>query len=358
MKTYRFFSLCLLVLILVGTPAMGSVLDSNRMENMGQRAALTAMSELQFSKGDWNILALTNAGRAVVDGQTTERAISGITEITGLQNGDGTLYQVNRAEWKPLWFYFYDKKSGKGVYLEPDEAFYTMSDSELQQLPYDEAFSTNNLVTVNLDQMLADPDVANVTLKSLGGNSGAIVPMSNCWAIGAPYDLMSAAMLHDHLCPGVTAGYFIAKYVEKALPITEGTSYTVISCPNWCKDDAFPVLWDVTPGKKGPVMIQLASDDEEAFKAKYNISPAGIIVRWDSREKTGTGIAVGFQWDECTPWNGPSWAYNHATSVEMMEYLSTPGKYVKIVEEFDVDQTTLNDLKNPANNPYKVIGML
>lgn len=346
------------VLLLTGAPAAPVPPEADRMEHLGQRAALTAMDLLEYARGDPDILVLTSAGRSVVGGQTTERAISGITDVSGQRNSDGTLYQVNRPSWRPLWFYFYDKASGQGLYLEPDETCYSLSDAELEQLSAGEVFSTIALVTVNLDMMLADPDVANETRKALGQNAGAVIPMSNCWALGAPYDLMTAAMLHDHLCPGVTAGYLIAKYAEEALPITDGTSYTVISCPNWCKDDAFPVMWDITPGKTGTIVQQLSSDDEDALKAKYNTSPAGIIIRWNSTARAGQGIAVGFDWDECTPWTGPSWAYNHAASVEMMEHLATPEKYVSAMEEFEVNQTLLADLRNPANNPYEVIGML
>jgi formylmethanofuran dehydrogenase subunit E-like metal-binding protein len=67
--------------------------------------------------------------------------------------------------------------------------------------------------------------------------------------------------------------------VEETMPVSEGTSYVVISSPHWCKDDTFPLLCDITPGKGGPILTDLAKTDEETLKAKYNTSPAGIIVR-------------------------------------------------------------------------------
>jgi formylmethanofuran dehydrogenase subunit E-like metal-binding protein len=90
---------------------MAALPDGNRMEKIGQRAACTAMNQLQFTKCNPNVIVLTNSGRAVVEGHTTERAISGITEVSGLQNGDSNLWVVNRPDWKPLWFYFYDRES-------------------------------------------------------------------------------------------------------------------------------------------------------------------------------------------------------------------------------------------------------
>ena len=115
MKNFLKILLALLIACMICTPVTAGLPDGKRMDEIGQRAAWTAMNELQFSKGDFNVVVLTDAGRARVEDQTTERAVSGITEVSGLQNGDNTLWIVNRADWKPLWFYFYDKKSGKGV---------------------------------------------------------------------------------------------------------------------------------------------------------------------------------------------------------------------------------------------------
>ena len=346
---------------MIFSPAIAAQVDSDRMNDLGQRAALTAMEELNFEYGDPDILVVTDAGRVLVDGQTTEKAISGITKVSGLQNGDGNLYQINRAEWKPLWFYFYDKESGKGLYLEPDESYYELNQAELADLSAKDAFLDAEPVTVDLDQMLADTDDGNKTMSALGQNN-ALMAISNYWAYGAPYDLMTVAMLHDHFCPGVTAGYMIVKYAEEEMPITDGTSYTVISCPIWCKDDAFPILWDITPGKKGPVLIPLSDSDEEVLLEKYNTSPAGIIIRWNSREKTGQGIAVGFNWDDCMgpfqPWTQPSWGYYPKITENMLNYLDEPEEYVSTIYDFDVNETTLAELKDPANNPYEILGML
>ena len=55
------------------------------------------MDLLKFKAGDENILALTNAGHALIKGKTTERALSGITDISGLRTGDGNLFQVTPA---------------------------------------------------------------------------------------------------------------------------------------------------------------------------------------------------------------------------------------------------------------------
>ncbi|ABN56708.1 MULTISPECIES: FmdE family protein [Methanoculleus] len=346
----------ILLVCLLCFPAMAALPDADRMDELGQRAALTAMDQLKFSKGDPNVLVLTNAGRAVVDGQTTERAVSGITKVSGLQNGDNTLWQVNRADWKPLWFYFYNKKSGEAVYLVPDEASYTKSPAELKATPLLKTFSKVVVVTGDLNKMLADTEVGNATMKDLG-DASSLVPIANAWAHGAPYDLMSCVMLHNHFCPGVSSGYLLATYVEQEMPITNDTSYVVISCPMWCKDDIFPILWDLTPGKGGHYIFPLSGEDEQALTEAYGTRPAGIFIRWDGQQKTGRALALGFQFDS-TPWTGPSWGEKPTRTVEMVQNIGNPGDYVTVMEEFEVNEQMLADLKNPANNPYEVVGML
>ena len=342
--------------IIRNLPSSPALPNAERMDELGQRAALTAMDQLKFSKGDPNVLVLTNAGRAVVDGQTTERAVSGITKVSGLQNGDNTLWQLNRASWNPLWFYFYNKKTGKAIYLEPDVACYTKSSADLKATPLPETFSKVVVVTGDLETMLANTEVGNATMKDLGGAS-SMVPIANAWANGASYDLMSCVMLHDHFCPGVSSGYFLAKYVEKEMPITAGTSYVVISCPKWCKEDVYPILWDLTAGKGGQHISPLSEEDEAAMTEKYGTRPAGIFVRWDSKQKTGRALALGFDFDS-TPWTGPSWGQKPSQVVDMVKNIGNPGKYVRVMKEFSVDEQMLSDLKNPANNPYRVAGML
>ncbi|NMB78935.1 MAG: hypothetical protein GYA23_07545, partial [Methanomicrobiales archaeon] len=297
MKNYTIILSGILIGCLICAPVLAALPDGNRMENLGERAAQTAMNELGFTTGDTNVVVLTNAGRAVVNGQTTERAVSGITDECGLQNAENTLWVVNRPDYKPLWFYFYNKNSGKGLYLEPDTAFYSRSESDLSTITISDTFSKNVVVTGDLNQMLANPEIGDKTMKDLGSNSG-VVAITNAWAHGAPYDMMTAVMLHDHFCPGVSSGYILAKYVEEKMPITDGKSYVVISSPTWCKDDVFPMLWDLTPGKSGQYRYAISDADQEKLALKYGTRPAGIYILWDNEAKTGHAMLLGFRFDE------------------------------------------------------------
>jgi formylmethanofuran dehydrogenase subunit E-like metal-binding protein len=350
--------LYLVVAVVLCTQAVTASPDADHMEALGEFAATIAMDELGFEYGSPDVVVLTDAGRAVVDGQTTEKAISGITKISGLQNSDNTLFQINRADWKDLWFYFYDKDTGKGLYLEPKESYFKLSDGAVESLSPENAFSTISPVTGDIYQMLDDTNAGNATQKALGGNAFSLLSLSNGWAYGAPYDLMYAASLHDHFCPGVSSGYIIVKYVEENLPLTDGGSYTVISNPTWCKEDLYPTLWDMTPGKGGVASsVVFTDEDEEYLTNEYEIRPAGIFVLWDRQSNSGKGIALGFQFDE-TEWTGPSWGEKVYMTAEMVQNLDNPGDYVKVMKEFTVDRDMLSELNDPLNNPYEVIGMM
>jgi formylmethanofuran dehydrogenase subunit E-like metal-binding protein len=349
----------LLVALVLAVPVSAALPDADRMDEIGVRAATTAMDQLQFTKGTADVMVITNAGRALVDGQTTERAVAGITRVSGLQNGDNTLWVVNRADWKPLWFYFYNKQTGKGLYLEADTSFYTKSDADVSAIPASATFSTNLLVTGDLEQMLADTRIGNQTMEKLGGNAFSLVSITNGWAHGAPYDLMAAAMLHNHLCPGILGGYLPIKYVEKVLPITDSSSsYTYITTSTSCKEDAYPILWDLTPGKGGAIIKTLSDADKKTLTEKYGASPGGIVVRWDSKTKTGTGIVFGsVSKTNTTPYTGPEWGAKPYSVLKAMETIDQPELSVKTLRKFTIDEVSFATLKS-ADNPYVVIGDL
>ncbi|QXO95779.1 hypothetical protein KSK55_05155 [Methanospirillum purgamenti] len=347
---------------------ISALAEDDLMYDLGSRAAEVGMDLLNFEPGADNILGLTNAGHAMVKGKTTEHALTGITDVSRLSNGNNNLFQVNRPNWKPLWFYFFNKDSGMAAYMEPDAAFYSMSTEDRKSLAADKAFSQISLMQVDLDKMLANPNEGNTTFnkKKFSGNEFSLIGISNVWAAGAGYDFMNAAAFHDHLCPGVTSGYMIIKYVEKVMPITNQSAetYIDIGCPNWCKEDAYQMIWDSTPGKNSMYVMALSPEDEAAVKAKYGIRPAGIIVKWNSVSLKGKGIALGFDFDTISQelgvanWTGPAWAPKLVQDIGMMDYVDKPESAIKTLKEFEVDEKLLTELKTAGNNPYKVLGMI
>lgn len=362
----RFIVLALLLAMLTGAvQAQDSI-----MKDLGSKAANSAMTDLQFENGDANILALTNAGHAIVDGKTTQGALTGVMDESGCNVGDGNLFQVLRPYWKPLWFYFYNKGTGEAVYMQVNSKALNMSPEEFEALPTDQIFSKISKANVNLEYMLNHTEEGNATFdeKAFAGNEFSLVGMSNVWAQpGATFDFLQSTAFHDHLCPGVTSGYMLAMFVENKMPINNITteSYKVIACPQWCKDDLLQMRWDATPGKSGMFVMALTDTEKKALNAKYNQSDvAGIYIRWNDTAKEGDALVLGFNWtrarelDGTASYKGPSWAPKLIEDVRLMEYWDQPELVVSIIKEFKVDADTLAQMQNAGMHPLKVAGVL
>ncbi|MDQ1262148.1 MAG: hypothetical protein QG575_1329 [Euryarchaeota archaeon] len=362
----RFMALALLLVMLTGV----AIAQDSIMKELGTKAANEAMTDLLFKKGDANILALTNAGHAIVDGQTTEGALKGVMEESGCNLGDGNLFQVLRPYYKPLWFYFFNKNSGGALFLQVNSKAMNMSSEDFRALPTDQIFSIVSKANVDLEYMLNHTDESNATFdkKAFAGNEFTLVGMSNVWAEpNATFDFLQYTAFHDHLCPGVTSGYMLAKFVENKLPINNITteSYKVIACPQWCKDDLLQMRWDATPGKSGMFVMALTDTEKKALNAKYNQSDvAGIYIRWNETAKEGDALVLGFNWtrarelDGSAGFKGPSWAPKLIEDIGLMEYWNQPQSVVSIIKEFKVDAGKLAQLQNAGMHPLKVAGVM
>ena len=351
----RFIVLALLLAMLTGVVlAQDSV-----MKDLGSKAANAAMKELAFKKGDANILALTNAGHAIVDGRTTQGALKGIMDESGCNVGDGNLFQVLRPYWKPIWFYFYNKATGEAVFMQAESKSLNKSLDEFKALPDDQVFSKISKANVDIEYLANHTDEGNETFNKMAfnGNEFSLVGISNVWARGASFDFIQSACFHDHLCPGVTSGLFLAEYVEEKLPINNITaeSYKVIACPNWCKDDLLQMRWDATPGKSG--MFVMALTDTEK-KAVPNI--AGIYIRWNDTAKSGDALALGFNFSaaKLPQWTGPSWGSKLYQDIVLMDYVDKPETFITVIKEFNVDAAKLANLQNAGMHPLKVAGVM
>ena len=351
----RFIVLALLLAMLTGVV----LAQDSIMKDLGSKAANAAMTELGFKKGDANILALTNAGHAIVDGATTQGAIKGVMDESGCNVGEGNLFQVLRPYWKPIWFYFYNKATGEAVFMQVDSKALNKSSEDFKALPTDQIFSKISKANVDIEYLANHTDEGNETFNKMAfnGNEFSLVGISNVWARGASFDFIQSACFHDHLCPGVTSGLFLADFVEEKLPINNITteSYKVIACPNWCKDDLFQMRWDATPGKSG--MFVMALTDAEK-KAVPNI--AGIYIRWNDTAKSGDALALGFNFSavKLPQWTGPAWGSKLYQDIVLMDYVDKPETFITVIKEFNVDAAKLANLQNAGMHPLKVAGVM
>jgi formylmethanofuran dehydrogenase subunit E-like metal-binding protein len=347
-----------MVLLLALVPGL-ALADNALMEELGSKAAKAAMQDLNVEKGDANVLVLTSAGHAIVDGQTTQAALKGLTSESGNSIGDANLFQVLRPHWKPVWFYFFNKATGEAVFLQADSKALKGSLDEFKALSNDQVFSKISKANVDLDYLANHTQEGNETFdkKAFNGNEFSLAGISNVWARGGSFDFIQDAAFHDHLCPGVTSGLFIAKYVEEKLPINNSTSesYKVIACPNWCKDDLLQMRWDATPGKSG--MFVMALTDAEK-KAVPNI--AGIYIRWNDTAKEGDALALAYNFSAVAlpTWTGPAWGSKLHQDIVLMPYVDTPEAFITVLKEFKVDAAKLANLQNAGMHPLKVAGVM
>lgn len=296
---------------------------------VGKRAAVEAGRLMGGKPAD--LLVLTNAGFAVIDGDTTEACLDGLSEATGCTLGRGNLLAVHSAREKPLWFLFFDKVSGKAVYCEPDPLF-----------PSTQPFKRLASENIGKNRLLADPGSwnAKVRAKVFGGNEFSIVTIANVVAEGVPFDFVQAVLFHDHLCPGVTSGYLIANYLSSHLPLrSPAERYYIIALPPWCKDDALQVLLNTTPGKSGLAVIPMNDADKETLIPEAK-NLAGIYIRWDGKSKTGDGLVLGFDFDKAAAMSGNDmnkgfpWESRLKLDLWFSRYLDQPDLFVSVIKQF------------------------
>jgi len=345
-----------MVLLLALVPGL-ALADNAVMEELGSKAAKTAMQDLDVEKGDANVLVLTSAGHAIVDGQTTQAAIKGLTAECGNSIGDGNLFQVLRPHWKPVWFYFFDKGTGEAVFIQANSQALNKSAEEFAALSDDQVFSKVSKANVDIDYLQNHTDEGNATFSgAFNGNEFSLAGISNVWARGGSFDFIQATCFHDHLCPGVTSGLFLAEYVEEKLPIinTSTESYKVIACPNWCKDDLLQMRWDATPGKSGMFVMALTDTERNAIPGV-----AGIYIRWNDTEKQGDALVLAYNSSAVkTGWTGPAWGSKLASDVALMDYIDNPDAFVSTIKEFKVDASKLAQMQSAGMHPLKVAGVM
>jgi formylmethanofuran dehydrogenase subunit E-like metal-binding protein len=114
-----------------------------------------------------------------------------VIDISGCTPGKENLIDVKSPPWKPLWFSFFNKRTGKAVYLKVNANATGFEIQKKDEIDIDH-------VLVNIDTW--EPGVFDHML-----------PIANMWAHeNSTYIFMKAVELHDHLCPGIFSGFLVA----------------------------------------------------------------------------------------------------------------------------------------------------
>jgi formylmethanofuran dehydrogenase subunit E-like metal-binding protein len=260
-------------------------------KSVGRKAATEALSMIMKkshrSPDTRQLIALSNAGYAEINDESTMAALDGLSEITRVSRGANTLVEIHSAPRVPLWFAVFDKKSGYCAYLQvdPEQTAKACNAAKLFSIRSVEKIDTDYLYQKDT---FPAPDTST-GYQAFGGNEFRIVTIANAVAVGVPASFVRAFEFHDHYCPGVTSGVVMANFVKANFQATSTESWFVQGLQPWCKEDALMVLLNATPGKSGYAVTYPNATGVNDFS-----KPASVIYHQAGSSDPWQGLILGF----------------------------------------------------------------
>lgn len=366
MRRKVFLPVLLVVLFVFPVMALAGTEPVSPFYQVGVSAGELALKELGVEKGDSDLLAMTDAGYAMPGGKTTEGAVDGIMAATGCTIGKGNLLMIQRNKYKPLWFAFYNKKTGDLLYLQIDKSVAGKTAADVKVMGDKDLFAYNVKENISFDNLSKHAKAweGKMSNKIFCGNEYSLMGIATLWAHpNCTYDFLQTVSFHNHMCPGVTSGFLIVKYLDKHLPLGPGQSYKIIACPNWCKDDAFQILLDTTPGKRGLTVMNLTDEQKKQLPTEAQ-NVAGIYIRWDDQAKKGDALVLTYSFDQASKLAGvtaagePGWLKKLRTNVGLLDSLDRYEEAITVLKRFTVSESDLAELQSAGVNPLVMAGVL
>lgn len=289
------------------------------------------MKALQVKKGDPGLCVVTDAVYVRLQGEGCGRYVDLIQEETGCSVGKGNLLFLHRPATYPLKIVLFSNDTKACVAICSEAG-------KWESEKYDISMET-----------LSKKDAWEKIGSPLAPDGFAVATVCHAWSAGAPEDLLKCAEFHGHLCPGVTAGYMIARFIMEHYPIKKQDQYRWIAGPVNCKEDAVQVLLDLTPGKKTLFAQKLTKGEQERLTQK---KAAGILVVWNRKAKRGKGIVLGFDWTKAPEKD------KLVKLLNMLRHVDSPEKFVPVIKEFDVTLPIMERLTAERTNPYEWLGLM
>ena len=320
--------------------------------------SLDMMKNTGASPEHGNLIVITNAGYAEVNGGSTQEALDGLASVTGASRGRNTLLEIHSEPLKPLWFAIFDKYSGYCAYFEIDSSKATEI-TDNATLPEPDIFSTVSMERINAKHLFEHPSEYQTKFdnKIFGGNEFRIITIANTISAGAPAYAVRVLEFHDHFCPGVTSGILTAQYIKARFPSDSG--YFVHSVDPWCKDDALMVMLNATPGKKGYAAYY--PDDADRSKRNTELRDASTIVyRLNGKTDRWEGLVLAFSWAETSCAETGNSIIDKLCMLQWyLERLDKYDDFVKVLKEFQLPEgVTPQDLARPTVDPLARIFQL
>jgi len=332
----RHRSAVLLTLVLLILQAF-IVLPGIAMAATLQEITTESLAALDVKSGTPDLLVLTDAPYVRIDKASALPFLDTVQQATGCTVGKGNLLFFQRSQQHPLRFLLMAKQSGKAVIISRDN----------------DTWLTEN-VQIDAATVSSPPFWEEAKKLHAGKDISTLAAIAAVWAKDAPYDFLKSAELHNHICPGLTSGYLIAHYIQNNIPVQADERYTVISSPVWCKEDALQVVLDCTPGKHGLVVKPLGKDQIE--KISY-ANPAGMVLVWNGKTKTGKGYALTFNFDDIRA-GVPKDSPKVATVLASLEHLGEPERFVTTAASFDLNEDLFATITEAGTNPYEAAALV
>ena len=305
-----------------------------------------------------NLIVLTNAGYAEMSGMSTQGTLDGLAQVTGASRGKNTLIEIQAAARDPLWFATYDRQSGFCAYLEMKKSGTSVAESFPRTLS-PEMFGIRTVERIDAPYLYqhAKAFEARLAGRIFGDNAFRVITIANAVASAAPARAIRALEFHDHYCPGVISGIFMAGYVQTHFPPGK-SGYFVHSIDPWCKEDALMVLLNATPGKKKYAVSYPAKADRAERLSEVETA-ATIIYRRDDDTQRWEGMILGFDWADtsCTE-TGNGIIDKLCMDLWYLEQIDSPEAFVKVLKTFSLpDGVSPMDWAGPGNDPLKMMGL-
>ncbi len=305
------------------------------------------------------LLTLTNASFARMSGDETIQILDLIQERIGCSLGSKNLILLRSEPNRPLYFLFFNREKGKVAYIDvnPDLNWRGISKEEVGKI-----FSKVTLMDITTEDILKSPSEWEKRFKEkvFGGQEFRLISIFSLWAEGLPQEVIKAAEIHDHICPGLLSGYYIAKFILDEIPPQEEMGYFVIGSPVWCKDDLIQSYLNTTPGKRNMVVLPISDKEREHLKDK---NASGIFFQFHRKSGGGKILVPGFDWKRLeaeaqVKREGLPWLWRLRLALFMVRNLNDYRKYVYVIKKMEMEKD-----EKPENyisfgmNPWKKVGL-
>lgn len=333
-------------------------------QSVGKRAADEAVLLMKFqgiAPAAGNLIVLTNAGYAEIDGRTTQGSIDGLTASTDVSRGSNTLIEIHAHPDKALWFALYDKDSGMCAYFQVDPAFLNSS-AEPASMTASDLFSVMAVEQVNADHLYANAAeyAAKFDDKVFGGNEFRVVTITNAVAAGVPVYAIRSFEFHDHYCPGLTSGILMAEYIKKNFSMqTDSDSYFIQAVSPWCKEDALMMMLNATPGKRG-YAITYPTDEDKAKWLPEAEKASTIVYRKNGDTGLWDGLVLAFEWGDTGCPDYENTVINKLCSdLWYLERLDQPDTFVTVIKEFQLPEgIEPKEYARPGVDPMEMLELV